>query len=170
MRCQCVGLTNLSPSCANCLEIWDPQLTGTIRACPGLFSDCFTFHKLVRLNRKLQISLLVKEFPFLQVNFHVHSSPPLFPVLTQINIDPTCHNISFFKPILILSFHSQLGLDIGLLPYGFSTIIEISGVNYMDRYFRFLTYSKWINPCITYVLMPILPLYHIHKVSMNMWG
>jgi len=29
---QCVGLTS-PPSCADCLEIWDP---GTLRACPGL--------------------------------------------------------------------------------------------------------------------------------------
>jgi hypothetical protein len=24
------------PSCADCLEIWEPQLPGTLRACPGL--------------------------------------------------------------------------------------------------------------------------------------
>jgi hypothetical protein len=30
---QCVGLTNLPPSCAGCLEIWEPQPPGT---CPGL--------------------------------------------------------------------------------------------------------------------------------------
>ena len=33
---RCVGLTTLPPSCADCLEIWEPQLPGTIRACPGL--------------------------------------------------------------------------------------------------------------------------------------
>jgi len=32
----CVGLTTLSPSCANCLEIWEPQLPGTLRACNGI--------------------------------------------------------------------------------------------------------------------------------------
>jgi len=31
----CVGLT-LPPSCADCLEIWEPQPHGTLRACPGL--------------------------------------------------------------------------------------------------------------------------------------
>jgi len=31
----CVGLT-LPPSCAICLEIWEPQPAGTLRACPGL--------------------------------------------------------------------------------------------------------------------------------------
>jgi hypothetical protein len=31
----CVGVTNLL-SCANCLEIWEPQPPGTLGACPGL--------------------------------------------------------------------------------------------------------------------------------------
>ena len=31
-----VGLTTLPPPCADCLEIWEPQPTGTLRACPGL--------------------------------------------------------------------------------------------------------------------------------------
>jgi len=30
-----VGLTTLPPSCASCLEIWEPQPSGTLRACPG---------------------------------------------------------------------------------------------------------------------------------------
>jgi hypothetical protein len=33
---QCIGLTTLPPSCADCLEIWEPQPPGTVRACPGL--------------------------------------------------------------------------------------------------------------------------------------
>jgi hypothetical protein len=33
---RCVGLTNLLPSCADCLDIWEPQPPGTLRACPGL--------------------------------------------------------------------------------------------------------------------------------------
>ena len=36
-------LANLPPTCAECLEIWEPQPPGTLRACPGLYSDCFTF-------------------------------------------------------------------------------------------------------------------------------
>ena len=32
----CIGLTTLPPSCANCLEIWEPQPPGTVWACPGL--------------------------------------------------------------------------------------------------------------------------------------
>ena len=33
---RCVGLTTLPPSCADCLEIWEPHPPGTLRACPGL--------------------------------------------------------------------------------------------------------------------------------------
>jgi hypothetical protein len=33
---RCVGLTNLPPSCADCLQIWKPQPPGHLRACPGL--------------------------------------------------------------------------------------------------------------------------------------
>jgi len=32
---RCIGL-NLQPSCAVCLEIWEPQPPGTLTACPGL--------------------------------------------------------------------------------------------------------------------------------------
>ena len=32
---RCVGLI-LPPSCADCLEIWEPQPAGTLRASPGL--------------------------------------------------------------------------------------------------------------------------------------
>jgi len=33
---RCVRLTTLPPLCADCLEIWEPQPPGTLRACPGL--------------------------------------------------------------------------------------------------------------------------------------
>jgi len=33
---RCVGMTILPLSCADCLEIWEPQLPGTLWACPGL--------------------------------------------------------------------------------------------------------------------------------------
>jgi len=31
-----IVLTKLPPSCANYLEIWEPQPPGTLRACPGM--------------------------------------------------------------------------------------------------------------------------------------
>jgi hypothetical protein len=33
---RCVGLTMLPPSGADCLDIWEPQPSGTLTACPGL--------------------------------------------------------------------------------------------------------------------------------------
>jgi hypothetical protein len=33
---RCVGLTTLPPSCADCLEIWNPQTPATLRAYPSL--------------------------------------------------------------------------------------------------------------------------------------
>ena len=51
-RCgRCVGLTTLQPSCADCLEIWEPQTPGTLRACPGLHWVCFTFISFVSSRR-----------------------------------------------------------------------------------------------------------------------
>ena len=38
-----VGLTSLSPSCADCLENWKHQPAGNLRACPGLYRDFFSF-------------------------------------------------------------------------------------------------------------------------------
>jgi hypothetical protein len=33
---RCVSLTHLPPTCFDCVEIWEPQTPGTLRACP----DC----------------------------------------------------------------------------------------------------------------------------------
>jgi hypothetical protein len=33
---RCIGLTTLPPSCAECLEIWESQPPGNLRAYPGL--------------------------------------------------------------------------------------------------------------------------------------
>ena len=46
---RCVGLTTLAPSCADCLEIWQPQSPGTLWACSGMQWDCFTFYTSLQL-------------------------------------------------------------------------------------------------------------------------
>ena len=38
---RCVGLTALAPSCVDCLEIWEPQLPGSLRVCLGLYRKYF---------------------------------------------------------------------------------------------------------------------------------
>jgi hypothetical protein len=40
---RCVGLTTLPLSCADFVEIWEPQPPGTLRACPGLYRDISTY-------------------------------------------------------------------------------------------------------------------------------
>ena len=40
---RCIGLTTLPASCADCLEICEPQPPAIVRACPGLYRDRFTF-------------------------------------------------------------------------------------------------------------------------------
>jgi len=32
----------MTPTCANCLEIWKPQPPGTLTASPGIHRNCFT--------------------------------------------------------------------------------------------------------------------------------
>ena len=85
---RCVGLTTLPPLCADCLEIWDPQTPGTLRACPGLLWDCFTF--LLRRSQLAQIfcgtcsnslQLIYGTFLFSMtytVPKKIASDPPLF--------------------------------------------------------------------------------------------
>jgi hypothetical protein len=40
---RCLRLTTLPHSCVDCLEVWEPQTSGTLRTCPGLYRDCFNF-------------------------------------------------------------------------------------------------------------------------------
>jgi hypothetical protein len=49
-----------------------------------------------------------------EVHYRVHNSPPLVPILSQIN--PVHTTPSY---VLILSFHLRLGLPSGLFPSGF---------------------------------------------------
>jgi hypothetical protein len=44
----CVRLT-LTPSRAECHEMWEPKLPGTLWATPGLLRDCFTFTFIMRV-------------------------------------------------------------------------------------------------------------------------
>ena len=44
---RCVRLTTLPPSCADCLEIWEPQPPGTLRASPDLYWDCFYLYIII---------------------------------------------------------------------------------------------------------------------------
>jgi len=58
---RCVGLTTLSLSCDDCLEIREPQPPGTLRACPGLKWDCFTLlvHVVIFIYLQMQLKIVL---------------------------------------------------------------------------------------------------------------
>jgi hypothetical protein len=39
-------------SCAECLEIWEPQRPGILRVCPHLYGDCFSFNLISKKTRE----------------------------------------------------------------------------------------------------------------------
>jgi hypothetical protein len=43
LRWPVLGLTILPHSCADCVEIWEPQTPGDLRVCPGLYRYYFNF-------------------------------------------------------------------------------------------------------------------------------
>jgi hypothetical protein len=68
---RCIGLTILTPSCADWIKIWEPQPPGILRACPGLLWDYFIFVFDLRSefwpfkSRPGIESRLVRDFPHL---------------------------------------------------------------------------------------------------------
>jgi len=55
-----IGLTALTPSWAECLEIWELQPPGTLRACLSLYRVCFTF------TRGLNVWIFIVDFEFME--------------------------------------------------------------------------------------------------------
>jgi hypothetical protein len=56
---RCVGLT-LPSSCVDRHEIWEPQLPGTLRACPGLYRDCLTFIRMESIYSSTNYQVTIK--------------------------------------------------------------------------------------------------------------
>jgi len=104
---RCVRLT-LTPSCADCHEIWKPQTPGTLRACPDLNRDRFTFFlSLFYLHFFIPLFVL-SFFPLLSVPssvlFHLSVSSSCFILLPFSFI----HSLFLFLPLfsfLLLSLH-----------------------------------------------------------------
>jgi len=59
---RCVGLTTLPPSCADCLEIWELQPPGTLRASRSVMRLLYFCHyacSLLSKNRTIQIIYII---------------------------------------------------------------------------------------------------------------
>ena len=65
-------MTTLQSSYAGCLEIWEPQLLGTLRACPSSSMDRFTL-------RQRQHCALVSYGTSETMVFTYHSTERLYP-------------------------------------------------------------------------------------------
>ena len=51
----CIILTTLPLSCADCLDIWEPQSPGTLRACLDQYRDCFTALNITDISLVLNV-------------------------------------------------------------------------------------------------------------------
>ena len=63
---RCLGLKNLPPSCADCLEMCEPRPPGKFRTCPDLHRKRFTF---------FAIKFLVLNLQTLNVNYRFRTAP-----------------------------------------------------------------------------------------------
>ena len=96
----CVGLTTLPPSCADCLEIWEPQPPGTLTACPVLSWDCFFNILLSEVDLYTFVTLGCSNLSIVGVNLYLHpkfhmqfdSSKEMlaYDFLIQVMFSPLC--------------------------------------------------------------------------------
>ena len=107
---RCVRLA-LTPSCAHCHEMWKPQPPETLRACPDLNRDRFTFFFLSFLYLHFFIPLFcLSFFPFLSVPssvlFHLSVSSAYFILLLFSFIHSRALSIFtfIFFPLIIVTF------------------------------------------------------------------
>jgi hypothetical protein len=97
---QCLGQTSLPPSRANCLEIWKPQPPGTLRAHPGLYTDCFTvFHELLGHNKQIFCQPLCI-IPYISI-FLNSKHAIFFTIVNKILMQPT-HTHTHTKEFMIM--------------------------------------------------------------------
>jgi hypothetical protein len=101
---QCVWLTTLPPSCADCHKIWVPQPHGNLRACPGLYRNCFTslLGLVSYMNPALKIHFnIILQFLLMCVTwFHALRSE----VLYAFCISFVCYMLCFSLNLVALLF------------------------------------------------------------------
>jgi hypothetical protein len=59
----CVGLSNVPPSCANCIEIWELQPPGSLRACNRLYL-LLCFNCIEKINSSLVNAVTTRTLSF----------------------------------------------------------------------------------------------------------
>jgi hypothetical protein len=72
---RCFGLTNLPPSCADFLEMWETQPPGTVRTCKGLYRDVlhFTLYTLHFTLCTLHFALCTSHFTLYTLHFTLYT-------------------------------------------------------------------------------------------------
>ena len=91
---RCMGLTTLPPFCADCLEIWEPQPPGTLRAlqaCNGIALP-FIFQYIPN---KMQLYI---DYLYLETALHVSGGTPTH---HQERIQLYLQHLVFVTPLLL---------------------------------------------------------------------
>ena len=74
----CVGLTTLQSSCADCLEIWEPQLPGTLWVCPGLIMGLIYLYLYLTNNHSRDVDCFL--------NVMAHAQKPDFVFMRNVRV------------------------------------------------------------------------------------
>jgi len=137
-----IGLTTLPPSCANCLETWEPHLLGTHRACSGIAVFFLSVMCSLGCTAVVPTSLF---FPYsLHVFYHPQDETRyLMPHLQSHSIgtvtcqyDAPLHLSTISVPILT-QFHDNWmcrTYSMDMTPLHFSLICKRYDVCYSDFY------------------------------------
>jgi len=103
-----------------------------------------------RLSWKIYIPSTSHEIPCiwwnLIVHYHVHKSPTMVSILSQMNSVNTLHPASLC-PTLILSFHQHLGLPSCFFPSGVPT--KSIGISLLSHVHHMLHLSHLVSICST---------------------
>ena len=86
---RCVGLTTLSPSCAACLENWEPQPPGNLRAPTGIASTFFylplLLYGFVADTSALSLSLSLYIYIYIYIYMYIWGRLFIWPISLVIS-------------------------------------------------------------------------------------
>jgi hypothetical protein len=91
-----IGMTNLH---VNCLEIWKPQPSGTLRACANLYRDCYTF--VLRFFLLYLWFCLAFYSWYMQTHTHTHTQNLVYGTLTTRPTSLVVRELLFFCTVFI---------------------------------------------------------------------